>query len=101
VLVLAAARGPVLARIADAYASVFARRGLLRRKLALLLAILETRLGTYRALDAPTTSSRTALLVRLCVTTCAMMGSAAIAAAALVPVVAVYRLAAGRRSRSR
>ena len=98
-LAWAAAQSPVLARFADAYASVFARDGLLRRKLALTLAILETRLETYRALDAPTTTSRAALMVRMCATTCAMVLRAAIAAAALVPIMAVHRLAAGRRSR--
>jgi hypothetical protein len=99
VLAWAAAQSPVLAGFADAYASVFARDGLLRRKLALMLALLETRLETYRALDAPTTTSRAALIVRLCATTCAMAVRAAIAAAAFVPLLAVYRLAAGRRSR--
>lgn len=42
---------PALARTADAYAAVFAGASLLRRKLVLLLAILESRGPTTDALD--------------------------------------------------
>jgi len=98
-LAWAAAQSPVLARFADAYASVFARDGLLRRKLALMLAILESRLATYRSLDEMTTTSRLALVVRLGAMVCAMAIRAAIVAAALVPLLAIYRLTAARRSR--
>jgi hypothetical protein len=101
VLAWAAARGPILARFADAYASVFARQGLLRRKLALLLAILETRLDSYRALDAPITTSRAALIAQLGARTCATAVSAAVAAAVLVPILAVRRLMAARQARPR
>ena len=40
-LVITARRGPVRARIADAYARIFRPHGVLRQKLTLLLAILE------------------------------------------------------------
>jgi NADH dehydrogenase len=42
---------PVAAHLADAYAAVFARNGVLRAKLVLLLAILETRAPYSRAID--------------------------------------------------
>jgi hypothetical protein len=41
-LVDVARRGPTMARIADTYAVLFQKHGLLRRKLVLLLAILES-----------------------------------------------------------
>ena len=52
-LVRFAARHRMLARIADSYARVFASRSLLRRKLVLLLAILETAPQTHRVIDHP------------------------------------------------
>lgn len=52
-LVAVAARHPLLARLADAYGRLLAPTGLLRRKLVLLLAILETTPPHYRAVDAP------------------------------------------------
>lgn len=52
-LVAAAVRHPVVARLADAYGRLLAPTGLLRRKLVLLLAILETTPPHYRAVDAP------------------------------------------------
>jgi hypothetical protein len=42
VLMVVAASGPTLTRIADAYARIFARRAILRRKLVVMLAILES-----------------------------------------------------------
>lgn len=52
-LVAVARRGPLFARLADAYARLFAPAGLLRRKLVLLLAILETTPPHAAAIDAP------------------------------------------------
>ena len=52
VLVRSAASGPLLARLADAYARRVMPRGVLRRKLVLLLAILETSPGFHRTIDA-------------------------------------------------
>lgn len=55
-LVSAAAMTPLLARAADAYARFFARGSLLRRKLTVLTAILESSAGTdaaYAPLAAP------------------------------------------------
>jgi hypothetical protein len=46
-----ARRHPVLAVMADAYARIFAPRGLLRKKLVLLLAIIETSPVLFREVD--------------------------------------------------
>lgn len=52
-LVALARRHAVLTRLADAYAVLAAPTSLLRRKLILLLALLETTPPHYRAIDAP------------------------------------------------
>ena len=63
---VALARGaPWLARAMDVHARVFANGSLLRRKLVLLLAILESRSPSAEALDAPTPGSRTGMFLRL------------------------------------
>ena len=46
-----ARRHPVLAVMADAYARIFVPRGLLRKKLVLLLAIIETSPVLFREVD--------------------------------------------------
>lgn len=51
-MVRIAARGPVLAKAVDAYARLAAPRSLLRNKLVLLLAILESCAPSYRLLEA-------------------------------------------------
>lgn len=57
-LVRLARRGVVSARAADAYASVFRPSGTLRRKLVLLLAILETFGPTSARVDTPNRRTR-------------------------------------------
>lgn len=52
-LVGAAASSPVVAQLADAYARLLMPRGALRKKLVLLLAILETSRDFHRTIDAP------------------------------------------------
>jgi NADH dehydrogenase len=52
-LVRFAARHPVLTRLADSYARVFVPASLLRRKLVLLLAVLETAPQSHRMIDRP------------------------------------------------
>jgi hypothetical protein len=64
-LVRMARASPALTRALDAYARVFANGGLLRRKLVLLLAILETKSPTAEQLDAPTEGSRAGMLARM------------------------------------
>lgn len=61
-LVAFARRGPLRARLADAYASVFHRGGLLRRKLVLVFALLETGPAAHRTLLAPARRGRAAFL---------------------------------------
>jgi hypothetical protein len=53
VLTAVARRGPAFARLADAWAGVLARNGTLRRKLVLLLAILESTGETSSKVDTP------------------------------------------------
>jgi len=53
ILVELAVRHPFLARLADAYTAVFARRALVRQKWVLLLALLETTGSTAGHLDRP------------------------------------------------
>jgi len=53
------------AALADAYAGVFARNSALRRKLVLLLAILETRAPFSDAIDTPVPGSRPVMFLRL------------------------------------
>lgn len=65
VLLRLAARSPIPTRVCDAYARIFAPRGLLRRKLSLLLAIAETSPELYRRVEAVDPGGRAALVVRL------------------------------------
>lgn len=60
-----ARRGAWLARALDAHARVFANGSLLRRKLVLMLALLEVRSPHAEALDTPTGSSRALMLVAM------------------------------------
>ena len=54
-----------IAKLADGYARMFAPRALLRRKLVLLLAILETSAPSCHLIDSVEGGNRLALLVRL------------------------------------
>ena len=84
-------------RVADAYARVFRPGSALRRKLIVLLAILETSPPTYRQIDAPVGGPKALLLLRLTVRGTIALLSLLIGALLLVPA----RLAlavAGRRA---
>ena len=59
--------GPAAARVADAYARLFAPRGLLRRKLSLLLAIVESSPGLCQRVDAVDPGGRPRLVLGLAV----------------------------------
>ena len=63
-LVRCARSGPAWTRLADAYAGVFAASGSLRRKLVLLVAILESRPETADDLDLADGTTRTRALLR-------------------------------------
>jgi hypothetical protein len=58
-------RGPLFTAIADSYASRFRKRGALRKKLVLLLAILESVPPTSEYLDLPDTGGRLRIILRL------------------------------------
>ena len=64
-LARAAARGVFSARMADGYARLFDPYGPLRRKLVLMLAILECTPPTHRVLDAPVGGGFAGALLRL------------------------------------
>jgi hypothetical protein len=92
-----ARRGAVAASFADSYASLFAKRSVLRRKLILLLAILESTGSTHAWVDSVTTPSRSLFLLR----SAAAVGAFAIRALAVAVVVlplAFSRRLLGRRS---
>jgi hypothetical protein len=65
-LLLRAARSSWrMAKVADSYARVFAPQALLRKKLVLLLAILETSSPSYRLIDAVDDCGTSLLWIRL------------------------------------
>lgn len=59
------ARTPLLARLADAYASRFCKSSAVRKKLILLLALLECSPPSFHFLDSPDGCSRSEMYVRL------------------------------------
>jgi hypothetical protein len=64
-LVAIARRGTWLTRAMDSYSRVFEDGGLLRRKLVLVLALLETKSPTDGAVDTPTSSSNAAFFASI------------------------------------
>jgi nucleoside-diphosphate-sugar epimerase len=66
---------PLYAKVADAYASVFLRAGALRKRLVLLLAILETRPPFSEAIDQAVGGSMPVLFIRLGARTAAALVS--------------------------
>jgi hypothetical protein len=84
-LIAFARRGPIRAKLADAYAAVFAPRSALRKKLVMLLAILETSQSTYRQVDAAIGGSKAAALLRLVVRGVGALAALALGALVLLP----------------
>jgi hypothetical protein len=95
VLMRVARGGPILARLADAYARLFARRAILRRKLTLLLAILESTAPSDERF-APIVAPVPVALARLMLAGLGAAFFAALGVAVLGPLHIVSRLAAGR-----
>jgi len=60
-----AVRSRLACRLADSYSSIFSRGCLLRKKIVLLLAVLESAYPTHRHFDEPQSGGRTILLGRL------------------------------------
>ncbi len=92
-LVAIARGGPFVARCADSHARVFATGGLLRRKLVLLLALLEVR--EPERVDTVTHRSRAAFLAHAVLLAAGFGLMLLISTAALLPV----RFACGLRGR--
>jgi len=84
-LVAIARGGTWRARAIDSYSRVFANGGLLRRKLVLVLALLETKSPTDRAVDAPTSSSQLAFFASIAWLGFAFALTVAVTAIALLP----------------
>ena len=89
-----ACHGPFAARMADAWCRLFEPRGLLRRKLVLLLAILETAPPFHREFDA-VRGSRTAQAAALATGLAAWMLALGLGTLVLLPARLV--LGTGRR----
>jgi hypothetical protein len=64
-LVRVAAERPALTKLADSYARIFTPTGLLRKKLVLLLAILETSGPSYHLIDASAKGGQVVLMFQL------------------------------------
>jgi NADH dehydrogenase len=94
-LVRFARRGRLLTKLADAYAAVAMPSSVLRRKLVLLLAILETCPPYHRILDEPAGGGPVRASARLVVTCFFAAASLVAAAAILLPVRALFAVTAG------
>ena len=95
-LVRVARNGAIGTKLADSYARIFAPQALLRKKLVLLLAILETCAPSFRLIDEVDSGSRIVLLLRISARA-AIFG---IALAAATPLFLPAQLALGRSARS-
>lgn len=85
--VVALARsGPFVTRLLDSYSRVFANGALLRRKLVLLLAVLEVRSPHAEAIDTPTGSSSFPMLLVMAWLGLRFALSVVVGALALLPV---------------
>ena len=80
-----AVRGPFMARLADAYACFFFRRAVLRQKLVLLLAIVESRTPAFGALENPPQRNAAGPFIALAFRGAAFSGLLACAVATFAP----------------
>ncbi len=85
-LVRFAAASPARTRFADSYAVIFARGSLLRRKLVLALALLESHAATSRLADSPRPGAAPAFYARAAFAAALFVLRAALAALVLSPV---------------
>jgi NADH dehydrogenase len=86
-----ARKGPLLAKLADAYARIFYPHATLRRKLVLLLAILETCPPSYRVIDSTVGRRKAGVLLQV-----ALRGTLAVLGLAVASIVLIpARLAVG------
>lgn len=89
-----ARRGPV--RMLDAHSRVFANGSLLRRKLVLVLALLETRSPTAERIDAAVPGSSAALFLRIGMFGILFAARVAVASVLLLPVRLACAFGGGR-----
>jgi hypothetical protein len=95
-VVAIARRGPALARAMDAHARVFASGSLLRRKLVLMLALLETKSPPADSLDAPEPGSTAGMFLRMSWLAALFALTVAASAVALLPVRVASAVRGGR-----
>jgi hypothetical protein len=81
-----------LAKLADCYARIFFPTALLRKKLILLLAILETSSPSFLAVEAVDGGSRAILIARLCGRLFVFTGSLILAALLFAPMQILFRV---------
>jgi NADH dehydrogenase len=91
----AAGKGGLICRLADAYCGLFHRRGLLRRRLILLMAILEQAPATHAAFDRSSSRGPLAALAGLAAAGVGAVVFAGLGAAVFLPA----RLALGAKGR--
>jgi nucleoside-diphosphate-sugar epimerase len=84
-LIRAASTHPMITKLVDAYARLFYPTALVRKKLVLLLAILETCAPSCHLIDAVERSSRPTLFARLCLSGFASIASVIAASILFVP----------------
>jgi hypothetical protein len=84
--------GPVCTRAADSYAAAFARSTVLRRKLVLLVAILESRGETASTIDSADPGGRAAWMFRVGAQITASALMLALAALVIIPLRLWYRV---------
>jgi hypothetical protein len=92
-----AGRGAVFVRLADAYATVFAPASALRRKLVLVLALLEVSYPHSNTIDAPLYRSRMRLVFGLGLDGLLAAAAFLLGALLLVPARAVFAILPERR----
>ena len=92
-----AGRGAVFVRLADAYATVFAPASALRRKLVLVLALLEVSYPHSNTIDAPLYRSRMRLVFGLALDGLLAAAAFLLGALLLVPARAVFAILPERR----
>ena len=85
--------GPRWARGADGFAALFAKSSVLRRKLVLLVAILESRGETADLIDTATPGSITAWVVAVAAAAAASIANATVAALLILPLCVWYGIA--------
>jgi hypothetical protein len=85
---------PLAARVVDVYTALFFKRALVRKKLVLALAILESSSPSYRHFEVPDSGGRLVVLSRLAARSLASLVALVVAALLLAPAHAAVALLA-------